>query len=74
MDPSLNNGDLYKDASATTCYGAIFGQKWLCAVWPNELSGDLVSIQWKELFPIDAVRFTWVPNGLANELFHADKD
>ena len=65
--------ELYTDASATIGYGAVFGQKWFYGVWPNELSGDLVSIQWKELFPIYAACFTWGPEWHGKRvLFHTD--
>ena len=50
-----------------------FGRKWFYGVWPNELSGDLVSIQWKELFPIYAACFTWGPERHCKRiLFHTD--
>ena len=72
MDPSLNNGGLYRRFGRHR-YGAVFGRKWFYGVWPNELSGDLVSIQWKELFPIYAACFTWGPGWHSKRiLFHTD--
>ena len=61
---------LYTDASTTIGYGAVFGRKWFYGVWPNELSGDQVSIQWKELFSIYAACFSWGPewHGQANSV------
>ena len=65
--------ELYRDASATIGYGAVFGRKWFYGVWPNELSGDLISIQWKELFPIYAACFTRGPGWHCKRiLFHTD--
>ena len=69
----LSTMKLSTDASATIGYGAVFGQKWLYGVWPNELSGDLVSFQWKELFPIYTACFTWGPEWDGKRiLFHTD--
>ena len=65
--------ELYTDASTAIGDGAVFGQKWFYGVWPKELSGDLVSIQWKELFPIYAAFFTWGSGWHGEQiLFHTD--
>ena len=65
--------ELYTDASATIGCGAVFGRKWLYGAWLNELSGDLVSIQWKELFPTYAACFTWGAEWHSKRiLFHID--
>ena len=54
---SVEDLELYTDASETHGYGAFFKGAWFNASWlPHQISR---SIQWKELFAILAAATTW---------------
>ena len=65
--------EIFTDAASTLGYGAYYHGKWFYGPWPAELPDD--SIQWKELFSIDAACKLWGPEWRGKKIiFRTDNE